>query len=136
MNSIEIFSIWSGLQNLQSICLFFDLEWKGRAGKKPLSGLDVAGTVGSEKDSPTTTGTSQAYLALLPVQVELMLTNGHSPDRLYQCWTGVPRVHSNATMPKSPSGHRCPGEEKRMNWGYTKVSPDCFLWQNLSQISQ
>lgn len=65
---------------------FFDLKWKGRAGKEPPSGLDLAGTVESEKDSLTATCASRlqhAYLALLSVQVELMLTNGHSPDRLY-----------------------------------------------------
>lgn len=55
------------------------------------------------------------YLALLPVQVKLVLTDGHSPDGLYQGRTGVPSVHSNSTMSESPPGHRCPrrtGEEQ------------------------
>lgn len=77
-----------------------------------------------------------AYLALLSVQVELMLTNGHSPDRLYQCWTGVPRMHSNATMPKSPPGHRCPKEEERMSCGYTVVSSGIFCHRKQPQTSQ
>lgn len=72
--------------NLAKASRYFESIWKGREGKELPPGLDLAGTVESEKDSPTETRTSHlrhAYLALLSVQVELMLTNGHSPDRLY-----------------------------------------------------
>lgn len=47
-------------------------------------------------------------LALLAVQVELVLADCHGPDRLDECGTGVPRVHSNATVTKCPSRHRRP----------------------------
>lgn len=47
-------------------------------------------------------------LALLAVQVELVLADCHGPDRLDECRTGVPRVHSNATVTKRPSRHRRP----------------------------
>lgn len=33
-------------------------------------------------------------------------------------------MHSNATMPKSPPGHRCPGEEKNelgLHKGFTRL---------------
>lgn len=77
-----------------------------------------------------------AYLALLPVQVELMLTNGHSPDRFYQRWAGVPRMHSDATMPKGPPGHRCPREKERMSWGYATVSSDTSCLREQPQTSE
>lgn len=47
-------------------------------------------------------------LALLAVQVELVLADCHGPDRLDECRTGVPRVHSNATVTKCPPRHRRP----------------------------
>lgn len=50
-------------------------------------------------------------LALLAVQVELVLADRHGPDRLDECRTGVPRVHSNATVTKCPSRHRRPTVE-------------------------
>lgn len=45
------------------------------------------------------------HLTLLPVQIELMLAYGHSPDGLDQCWTCIPRVHCNAAVPKRPPCH-------------------------------
>lgn len=42
-------------------------------------------------------------LALLAVQVELMLADSHGPDGLDEGRTGVPGVHSNATVAKCPS---------------------------------
>lgn len=47
-------------------------------------------------------------LALLAVQVELVLADGHGPDGLDEGRTGVPRVHSDATVTKCPSCHRRP----------------------------
>lgn len=47
-------------------------------------------------------------LALLAVQVELMLADGHGPDGLDKGRAGVPRVHSDATVTKRPSCHRRP----------------------------
>ena len=47
-------------------------------------------------------------LALLAVQVELVLADSHGPDGLDEGWTGIPRVHSNATVTKRPSCHRRP----------------------------
>lgn len=48
------------------------------------------------------------HLALLPVQVELVLADGHGPDGLDECWARVPRVHCNAAVAKGPPGHRGP----------------------------
>lgn len=47
-------------------------------------------------------------LALLAVQVELMLADGHGPDGFDEGRTGVPGMHSNATVTKRPSCHRRP----------------------------
>lgn len=47
-------------------------------------------------------------LALLAVQVELVLADGHGPDGLDEGRTGVPRMHSDATVTKRPSCHRRP----------------------------
>ena len=35
---------------------------------------------------------TNTYFALLPVQVELVLTNGHDPNGLDQRMAGIPRV--------------------------------------------
>lgn len=47
-------------------------------------------------------------LALLAVQVELMLADGHGPDGLDEGRAGVPCMHSDATVAKRPSCHRRP----------------------------
>lgn len=47
-------------------------------------------------------------LALLAVQVELVLADGHGPDGLDEGRTGVPRVHCYATVTKRPPRHRRP----------------------------
>lgn len=47
-------------------------------------------------------------LALLPVQIELMLADSHGPDGLDEGRTGVPGVHGNPTVAKSPSRYRGP----------------------------
>ena len=43
------------------------------------------------------------YFALLPVQVKLMLTNCHYPDGLDERRVRIPRLHKEATLPKSSS---------------------------------
>lgn len=47
-------------------------------------------------------------LALLAVQVELVLADGHGPDGLDEGRTGVPRVHGDATVTERPPRHRRP----------------------------
>lgn len=49
-----------------------------------------------------------ADLALLAVQVELVLADGHGPDGLDEAGAGVPRVHGDAAVAKRPPGHRRP----------------------------
>lgn len=53
-----------------------------------------------------------------------MLANSHSPNGLDECGAGVPCMHSNATVPKRPPGHRCPREEESRGHGYAAVSSD------------
>lgn len=53
-------------------------------------------------------GVGLTDLALLAVQVELVLADGHGPDGLDEGRTGVPRMHSDATVAKRPSRHRRP----------------------------
>lgn len=86
------------------------------------------------------------YLALLSVQIELMLANRHRPNGLDQCWTCVPRVHSNATVPKSPPGHRSPGRTRitsfiqSLRWGeaihQTAVSEESTGMKGPEELTQ
>lgn len=50
-------------------------------------------------------------LALLAVQIELVLADGHGPDGLDEGGTGVPGMNSDAAVTKGPSGHRRPTVE-------------------------
>lgn len=50
----------------------------------------------------------RADLALLAVQVELVLADGHGPDGLDEGRAGVPRVHRDAAVAKRPPCHRRP----------------------------
>lgn len=59
------------------------------------------------------------YLALLAVQVELVLADGHGPDRLNESRAGVPGVDSYTTVAKRPSGHRRPTVETDTRPPYT-----------------
>ena len=61
---------------------------------------------------------TRTYLTLLPVQIELVLANGHSPDGLDQRWTCVPCVHRNATVPKRPPRHGSPGKARIRRVGH------------------
>lgn len=48
------------------------------------------------------------YFALLSVQVELMLANGHDPDGFDQRMAGIPRVDEQARLPKGALGYGSP----------------------------
>ena len=52
-------------------------------------------------------------LALLAVQVELVLADGHGPDGLDEAWTGVPGVDRDATVSESPPRDRRPAAGAR-----------------------
>lgn len=54
---------------------------------------------------------TETYLALLPVQVELVLADGHRPDGLDQRWARIPRVHRDAAVSERPPRHRSPGKQ-------------------------
>lgn len=53
-------------------------------------------------------GKEDAHFALLPVQVELVLTDGHGPDGLDQRVAGIPRVDDQARLSKRSLRHRLP----------------------------
>lgn len=50
----------------------------------------------------------KAYFALLPVQVELVLTDGHRPDGLDQRVAGIPSVDNQARLSERSLRHRLP----------------------------
>ena len=52
-------------------------------------------------------------LALLAVQVELVLADGHGPDGLDEAWTGVPGVDRDAAVSERPPRHRRPAVRAR-----------------------
>lgn len=49
-----------------------------------------------------------AHFALFPVQVELVLTDGHGPDGLDQRVAGIPRVDNQARLSERSLRHRLP----------------------------
>lgn len=54
-----------------------------------------------------------AHFALLNVQVELVLTDGHHPDGFNQRVAGIPGGNNHSALPKRPLGHSFPVEDKR-----------------------
>lgn len=48
------------------------------------------------------------HFALLPVQVELVLANGHYPDGLDESGVCIPGLYKQATLSKGSSRHRNP----------------------------
>lgn len=44
------------------------------------------------------------HFALLPVQIELVLTDGHHPDGLNQSVAGIPRVDDQSALPECALG--------------------------------
>lgn len=48
---------------------------------------------------------TDTHFALLPVQVELVLTDGHHPDGLNQRVACIPCVNDKTGLPKSSLGH-------------------------------
>lgn len=57
-----------------------------------------------------------AHFALLHVQVELVLTDGHHPDGFNQSVAGIPGVNDQAALPKSPLGDCFPVEDNEKLW--------------------
>lgn len=57
------------------------------------------------------------HFALLPVQVELMLANGHYPDGLDEGRVCIPGLYKQATLSKGSSGHWNP-----KTWGKPGVT--------------
>lgn len=51
-----------------------------------------------------------AYFALLQVQIELVLTDGHRPDGFNQSVAGIPGVNNQTGLPKGPLGRCFPVE--------------------------
>lgn len=51
---------------------------------------------------------TNTHLALFAVQVELVLADSHGPDGFDEGGTGVPGVHSDATVTKRPPRYRRP----------------------------
>lgn len=49
--------------------------------------------------------TTHTHSALLSVQVELVLADGHNPDGFNQRMAGIPRVDLKACLPKGALGH-------------------------------
>ena len=56
----------------------------------------------------------QTHFALLPVQVELVLTDGHHPDGFNQRVAGIPRVNHQAGLSERSLGHCSSGEEEEI----------------------
>lgn len=52
-----------------------------------------------------------AHFALLHVQVELVLTDGHCPDGFNQSVAGIPGVNKQTGLPKGPLGDCFPVED-------------------------
>lgn len=65
---------------------------------------------GHSRDPPSPR--TRTYLTLLPVQVELVLANGHGPDGLDQGRARVPCVHRDATVSERPPRHGGPGKAR------------------------
>lgn len=55
------------------------------------------------------------HFALLPVQVELVLTDGHHPDGLNQRVAGIPRVNNQTSLSERSLGHCSSVEDNETN---------------------
>lgn len=61
------------------------------------------------------------HFALLPVQIELVLTDGHHPNGLNQRVAGIPRVDDQASLPKGAFGHRPPAHKYKRTQAHMRL---------------
>lgn len=73
----------------------------------------------------TTHTHTHTHSALLSVQVELVLADGHDPDGFDQRMAGIPRVDLKACLPEGAFGH-CP-PVARMTPGFNHNSGEIEL---------
>lgn len=62
----------------------------------------------------------QTHFALLPVQIELVLTDGHHPDGFNQRMAGIPCVNDKTCLSKGSLGHCSSVEDNKTNTCYYK----------------
>lgn len=71
-----------------------------------------------------------AHFALLHVQVELVLTDGHHPDGFNQSVAGIPGINNQTGLPKSPLGDCFPvGDNEKHSALLKPYSHNVYLKQ-------
>lgn len=72
-----------------------------------------------EQSESVRTEQTDTHFALLPVQVELVLTDGHHPDGFNQRVAGIPCVNNQPSLSESSLGHCSSVEDNKTNTQYS-----------------
>lgn len=72
----------------------------------------------TKESEPVRRKQTDTHFALLPVQVELVLTDGHHPDGFNQRVAGIPCVNNQTSLSESLLGHCSSVEDNKTNIQY------------------